>query len=277
MEISIPIARGLDLRIADHPQGRGDYATSSLPKGFLLAADGLDLAEEAVGFGFPVIKRGLQTLFPGCINLAVEQRGPIWTVQAAYTLNRVEKISTAGTRTVENGLLYAMKNILAGVIRRLPAFRGLLTALSSLLRELFHWETVYADSGFSTGVIVTYTLEEGTGKVSVEVDATGLTPDISEVVVMNELGAHPFDRYRDSSGAFLEGDQVGCWDEVTAGEAWFESRSSRVAFRLGQVAGARLFRGWELVGSRLAWAGFGYAFPPSLKRLRYVLTIERLA
>jgi len=277
MEINIPVARGVALKIADRPQERGDYATSSLPKGFLLVADGLDLAEEAVGFGFPVVKRGLQTLFPGRIDLTVEQQGPIWSVQAVYTLNRVEKISRAGTKTVENRLLYAIKNFMAEVIRRLPAFRGLLTAISSKLREMFHWETMYANSGFSTEVKVLYTLEQETGKVLIEIDTTALPPDISEVVVMNELGAHPFDQYRDSSGASLQGRQIGCWDEVTAEEAWFESRVPRIAFRLNQVEGTRLFRGWELVGSRLAWAGFGYAFPPSLQRLRYVLKIERLA
>jgi len=43
------------------------------------------------------------------------------------------------------------------------------------------------------------------------------------------------------------------------------------------VKGARLFRGRELVSSRLAWAGFGYSFPPSIKRFVYELGIERHA
>jgi hypothetical protein len=277
MDISIPIAPGMDLKIADRPQERGDYATSSLPKGFLLVADGLDLAEEAVGFGFPVVKRGLQTLFPGRINLRVDHPGPIWSVRAVYTLNLVEKISRVGTKAVENRLLYGIKNFMAELIRRLPMSRGLLTAISSRLREMFHWETVYADTGFSTEVKVIYTLAEETGKVLIEIDTTSLPPEISEVVVMNELGAHHFDHYQDSSGASLQGRQIGCWDELYTEEAWFESRARQVAFRLSQVEGTRLFRGWELVGSRLAWAGFGYAFPPSLQRLRYVLKIERLA
>jgi hypothetical protein len=277
MEINIPVTQGVELKIADRPKERGDYPTSSLPKGFLLVSDGLDLAEEAVGFGFPVVKRGLQTLFPGRLDLTVEQHGPIWSVQAVYTLNLVEKISRAGTKTVENRLLYAIKNFMAEVIRRLPMFRGLLTTISSKLREMFHWETKYANTGFSTEVKVVYTLEEETGMVLIEIDTTGLPPDISEVVVMNELGAHHFDQYQDSSGVSLQGRQIGCWDEIYAEEARFESRVPQIAFRLSQVEGTRLFRGWELVGSRLAWAGFGYAFPPSLKRLRYVLKIERLA
>ena len=88
---------------------------------------------------------------------------------------------------------------------------------------------------------------------------------LTEVIVMNEQGAHFFDQYRDSSGARLSGKEIGCWDEVTAEEASFASSTHRVAFNLPQVPGARLFRGRELIGSRLAWAGFGYSFPPTLQ------------
>jgi hypothetical protein len=46
-----------------------------------------------------------------------------------------------------------------------------------------------------------------------------------------------------------------------------------VAFSLGQAPGARLFRGRELVGARLAWVGFGYALPPTRRSFGYELTI----
>lgn len=93
---------------------------------------------------------------------------------------------------------------------------------------------------------------------------------------MNEQGAHSFNRYQDSSGVSIQGDEIGCWDEVNAEEAWFESSTHKIAFKLGQVKGARLFRGRELIFSRLAWAGFGYSFPSFINRLRYEIRIERL-
>ena len=43
-----------------------------------------------------------------------------------------------------------------------------------------------------------------------------------------------------------------------------------------QVEGARLYRGRELIGSRVAWAGFGYSFPAALGTITYELRIERL-
>ncbi len=276
MDITVPLSHGLILKIAHRLKEQGNYATSCLPKGFLLVSNSLGLAEEAVGFGFPVVKCGLQTLFPGSIELAFEQEGSTWSVQAVFRLNLVEKISRPGSGTMENRMLYATKNFMAAVIRHFPVVRGLLTSASSMLRKLFHWETIYTEADFSTEVKVVTTIEAETGRVSVEVDASALPPEITEVVAMNEQGAHFFDRYRDTSGIRLEGKAIGCWDEVTADEAWFESSACRVAFRLGQVEGARLFRGRELIGSRLAWAGFGYTFLPSIQKFRYELKIESL-
>ena len=99
--------------------------------------------------------------------------------------------------------------------------------------------------------------------------AASQSDSVTEVIVMNEQGAHYFDEYQDSSGNHLVGKEIGCWDEVSAEEATFSSSAQRIAFTVHAVPGARLFRGRELVGSRLAWAGFGYSFPPSVRRLRY--------
>lgn len=277
MEINVPLLHGLSLKIGESPGDGKTYPTGRLLKGFLLLDQGQELAEEAVGFGAPVIKRGLQTIFPGAVSLSLLRRGSIWDVTAVFKLNLVERFSRGGNENVESRLFYAVKNFLEVVIRRLPLLRGLLTATSSLLRRMFNWETTYADAGFSTEVKIHYTIEAETGKVTVEIDTKGLPPDITEVVVMNEQGAHYFDRYRDTSGVSLQREEIGCWDAVNAEEAWFESHVRHVAFSLERANGARLFRGRELVGSRLAWAGFGYSFPPSIKNLHYEMRIERLA
>jgi hypothetical protein len=54
------------------------------------------------------------------------------------------------------------------------------------------------------------------------------------------------------------------------------SSSQHISFSLPQVKGARLFLGRELIGSRLAWSGFGYTFPPGLNHFSYEVTIKRL-
>jgi len=277
MEINIPLFQGLSLKIADIPDDKKTYATGRLQKGFLLLDQDHELAEEAVGFGLPVLKKGLQTIFPGAVALTCQQRGSTWEITALFKLDLVEKISKRGNENVENKLLYPIKNFMAAVIRHLPIFRGLLTAISSLLRRMFNWETTYSDAGFSTELKILYTIEEETGRLTVEMDTGSLHPSITEVVVMNEQGAHYFDQYLDTSGVSLQREEIGCWDEVKAEEASFESSARRVLFRLGQVPGTRLFRGRELIDSRLAWSGFGYSFPPSIKRFRYEIKIEKLS
>lgn len=275
MGLNIPILPGLTLNFGD-PLSDQRYPTARLQKGFILLDEGIELTEEAVGFGVPVVKRGLQAVFPGNVAMTWLKEGPIWVVTAQYKLNLVEKISRGGNANVGGKSFYAMKDFLAEVIRRYPFFRSLLTNTSSMLRRMFHWKTSYAEEGVSTEVKMTYTIEAGTGRMMVDIDLGGVPPDLTDVVVMNEQGAHAFDRYRDSSGNRFQGEQVGCWDLVDAEEAWFESSTRKVAFKLSQVEGARLFRGRELIGSRLAWAGFGYTFPPSILRLTYKLIIERL-
>ncbi len=277
VEITIPMPAGLALKIGALTVSGKGYPTRRLQKGLILLQDGQELAEEGVGFGVPVLKRGLQTVFPGDIELASQRRDSVWQLTALFRLNLEEKIATPGRGSVKCKPLYAVKNSLAALIRRFPRLRGLLTATSNGLRRMLGWETTFEDAGFCTTVKMIYTVDSQTGTVEVEVDTSDLpTDNITEVVVMNEQGAHHFDRYLDSGGTFLRGKEIGCWDEVTAEEAAFISSAHRVAFTLERVKGARLFRGRELIGSRLAWSGFGYSFPPAVERFGYAVRIERV-
>jgi hypothetical protein len=277
MEITISLFSHLALKIGSEALQGDPYPTARLQKGLRLIQAGQELTEEAVGLGVPLLKRGLQTIFPGGVALAVAGEGQRQTVTATFNLNLEEKLARPGAGSVKNRALYALKNYLAALIRRIPPMRGWLTAVSNLLRWLSGWKTVFEAADFTASITVRYSIDCRSGVVDVEVDARSLPPgEITEVVIMNELGAHHFDRYQDSGGTCLRGDAIGCWDEVTAAEACFESTAQRLAFALRPVPGAKLYRGRELVGSRLAWSGFGYSFPPDLERLSYTVKIREL-
>ena len=278
MDINLPIFQDLALTISDKPGERRVYPTARLQKGLLMRSPGLDLAEEAVGFGLPVLKQGLQAIFPGNIKLDYLQRDSTWVVVAFYTMNLVEKIARPGKASLMSKAFYSAKNYLAALIRQFPPLRGPLTALSSALRRLFGWETTYEWAGFSTQVKMTYSIAEETRVLAIEADLGDVPQDkFTEAIIMNEQGAHTFDQYCDSSGTYLSGKKIGCWDEVIAEEASFTSSTQRVAFTLPRLAGARLFRGRELIGSRLAWAGFGYSIPPTTRKFNYTIRFEKLA
>jgi hypothetical protein len=265
---------------AGHAAAEGEgapltYPTGRLQKGFLLFDGPRDLAEEGVGFGVPVLKCGVQAVFAGGVDVEARDEGPVCTVRAVYRMDLVERLAGAGGETVAPRPLYAAKDALAALHRRVPAVRGLLTATSTALRRRFGWETMYVPVGLKAEVPVTSAVDRRDGSVRVEVDLTGLPGDVTEVAVMNEQGARAFDRFEDSGGAVLHGDAIGTWDEVTAAGARFVSPAYRVAFSIEPVDGAALRRGRELVGARLAWAGFGLTVPARRRGLCYGLRVGR--
>jgi len=254
------------------------FATGRLAGGLLLRDGDRDLAEEGVGFGVPILKRGLETIFPGRMDVSQRETNGERTITATFHLNMVERLAAPGSRSLSSPALYTAKNALAALHRRAPVLRAPLTGLSSALRRSFGWVTTFEEAGEGAATLtLTYTVVGARGSLLVAVDATALPADgATTVVVMNEQGAHAFDGYRDVSGRMLRGAAIGTWDEVTAPAASFVCDERRVAFSLGRVAGARLYRGRELIGSRVAWSGFGYSFPAALGTMAYELRIERL-
>jgi hypothetical protein len=270
----LPLADGLSLSLGDAP-GASDYPTGRLGKGLLLTDGGKELAGEGVGFGVPVLKRGLQTVFPGRVRPARVPATRGWGVRATFTMDLVERLSGPRGDTLTSAPLYAAKDVLAAVHRRFPALRRPLTAVSSGLRRAFGWRTAYVATASAGTVTVTYAATSA-GRVHVAVDLSALRTDgLTEAVVMNEQGAPAFDRYRDSDGAALSDGDIGEWQEVGAAEARFADSAAGVYFGVRRAPPARLYRGRELVGSRLAWAGFAYVLPPGVDRFEYDIEIGR--
>jgi hypothetical protein len=273
---SIGLQGGLSLQIGARPAADSAYPTRQLQRGLLLSVDGRGLAEEGVGFGVPVLKRGLQTVFPGGLEVEHRRADPPSEVKAVFRLDLVESLARPGRRSLDSRTMYAAKDALAALHRRAPRLRGALTATSSSLRKAFGWETVYEAAGSADRITVTYAIDAESGRVDVGVDLPDLSGHgVTEIVVMNEQGARYFDEYRDTDGTVLRGDEIGTWDDVVALGAGFVSTTDGVSFWLDQVPGACLSRGRELVGTRLAWAGFGYSLPPTVRRFAYSLRIAR--
>jgi len=126
----------------------------------------------------------------------------------------------------------------------------------------------------------TYAAGDRPCNVVVSADLSHLPDSVTEVVLMNELGADIFSRYVDSDGADLRGAGIGAWNQVRAATASFVAEQSGVSFTLDSdpdpdAPGVRLYRGREKARGRLAWAGFGYSLRPGPVAITYTLRIAR--
>ncbi len=100
MRLDFHLAAGFSLQIASGSGRESAYPTSRIQKGLVLYHGDEDLSEEAVGFGVPIVKRGLQTIFPGSVDLYLHGGNSLSLVSARYHLNLEERISRNGNGTV---------------------------------------------------------------------------------------------------------------------------------------------------------------------------------
>ena len=278
MDITFPFFQDICLRIGPVQTNGEDFPSSRLQKGLLLISNGQELAQEGVGFGVPVLKQGVKTIFSGEIELTCLHEGSHQEIAAIFFMNLEERLTSQSLGKIKSGSLYRIKNHLADLHRRFPLSRGPLTNISNMLRSIFGWQTIFEDAGCNYPVKVNYSADTNTRTIAVSGDLSGVPKDgVTEVILMNEQGAHYFDTYSDSSGLLLQGEAIGSWEKVTSGTASFLSNAYQLAFTLHQIDGASLYRGRELIGSRLAWSGFGYSLPPSSQLFTYTLGFDRLA
>jgi hypothetical protein len=276
---------GLALAVTDTPPAErpdpgapGPYPTSGLQKGLLLLDEGQELSSEGVGFAVPVLKRGPRAVFPGSAEITVHQGSPR-SLTVTFTMDRVERLGGRRRRLFLHRPLDEAREAFALLYRRVPLLRRPLLAASNGIRWLLHVRTRFEQTTPVAVVPVTCTAGEHPGEVLVCADLSRLPDTVTEIVLMNELGADVFRRYIDSDGADLRGAGIGAWNRVRAATGSFVAEESGVSFTLESdpdpETPARLFRGREVARGRLAWAGFGYSLRPGPPAFTYPLRIGR--
>jgi hypothetical protein len=273
-EIGIGLGEGWSLVIGSDGESFPHYPSGALQNGLVLRREGLDICEEGVGFGVPVLKKKWETVFPG--SMRILSHHPDNFILVEFDINRVERLSL-GARGLMGGFLNSLKEATATLHRRLAVLRRPLTAVSNLARRLFSIKTVFIDAPSAGTVLVSYSVNPLTHTVKVSMDARNLIEEkTDQLVMMNELGARRFPVYTDSNGLRLQGDGIGTWDEVSAVEAALLDPELGIGFTVRRLDNSRLYRGRELVPGRLSWAGFAYALPSTEKAIEYEIAIGGL-
>lgn len=271
--VRVEMAGDISLLMRYQSNYKGDFPASRIQKGLILACNGMDLSEEGVGFGVPVLKSGRETIFPGDAHITSVRDGNTTIVSVGYNMNLQERMEVRGRR-IKSGTFYRVKEYISGLHREYPWLRKVITGASGSLRCILGIRTVFEETKSIGTVRVVYTIGAGKSTVHVSVN-TGGVYGCTEMIIMNEQGATYFDRYRDSNGTSIAGEAIGTWDETYADEASFIDPLNNVKFTLQKVKGARMLRGRELVKSRLAWSGISYVIPPYVADFAYSIRIGR--
>ena len=261
--------------VLDPAGSHNGYPSSRIQKGITLACAGVDLCEEGVGFGVPVLRTELETIFPSAARL-VGSGGDPARVTVAYEMSLVGRVGAPGFRR-PGRLLAAANEVFARLHRGYPFLRTTLTTVSAVLTRSLGLSTVFESSRSRGTIICEYTVDVPGAQLGIHMDALGARRDgCVELILMNELGASRFTRYSDSDGLVLNGDEIESWSLVRAQRASLADPGTGISFSADRRPGARLYRGRELDAARLAWAGFAYVLPAMTGRFDYRLGMTRL-
>jgi hypothetical protein len=110
---------GISLHIQEASLEPFDYPTNRIQKGLRLAYRNVDLSEEGVGFGMPVLKFGHEAIFPGSRHIAFEKNEKMTIIKMDFDLNLVERKMLYERRKTTNLFIRSM-NIFADSTGNIP-------------------------------------------------------------------------------------------------------------------------------------------------------------
>ena len=261
--LPLKITERLSLKFYDDAdQCQGD--SLGLQKGLVLFVGAEPMSGEGVGFGVPAVKYSDQILFSTTATLARDKE-----LVKSFSMDAVHRVTWRG-KFIDNGVYRAIQHRLAETYRATSRFRPTLTRImqiQSLLGIKLSHQKIS-----SRGVVdVSYRLYGN--RLMITVDSSKLIDkDFMGLFVFNEQSAD-FNIYEDEL-VTLSDEKIGVWEEVKSQKASLTSQILRVTFSVENMAGARLFRGRELLKPRLNWSGFCYFIPPQVRQYGYSVRIN---
>jgi hypothetical protein len=252
--------------------GTGCFPTSRIQKGLVLELEDRDLSEEGVGFGMPVLKLGLQPVFPGSWRTSTREYNGLCLIEADFEMNLRARMLRRG-KIINNGLFCLAWENLSRIHREYPQFRKWISISSQALKKKFDLREEFSEEHALGYVRASYLISDSRIDVELKFPKVG---GCTELIVLNEQGANWFDTYQDSDGLILKGERIGSWNRIKATYASFIAPVNGIVFTLKRVEGARMFRGRELVTGSLAWSGLAYTLPPLTEKFAYSIELSRI-
>jgi hypothetical protein len=238
-----------------------------LHKGLVLLYRGRELIEEGVGFGVPVVKYSDKTYFPGKATVSIDDG----TLTKVYTLNMisVKKLGAAGY--IDDRLYSTLRRNFERLYLQ-KKLKGLFNKVMEV-RDALKVSTEFQMVKPRGKVTVTYSCQPSC--IGIHADYSELSLDVCrEMLMLNEQGSSYFQKYVDSDGSVLVGNQIGAWDPVNAGSASLQSISWPLKFSVSSRPGALLYRGYERTHRRFSWVGLSYSIKPNSTGFSYSIDLS---
>jgi len=251
--------------------GTDGFSTSIIQKGLVLELGDRDLSEEGVGFGLPVLKLGLQPIFPGSWSMSARENNGLCLIKADFEMNLRARIARRG-KIINNALFCLAWETSCRIHREYPQLRSLMSISSQKLKKKLDLKDVFSEESTLGFVRVSYLISDSNIDVELRFPRIG---DCTELIVLNEQGANWFDTYQDSNGLILKGERIGSWNQIEANHASFVDPVDGLMFTLKRAEGARMYRGRELADGSLAWSGLAYVLPPWTEKFIYSIELGR--
>ena len=258
-QATIRLQNGLRLLFRKPGLEPWEYPSCRVQKGLIISSNSHELVEEGVGLGLPIIRFGQVVFFPGNASISTQQEGSRVINRVSYNLNLITRRSLRWGSTIDSPYCYRVDVFFSRLHRRNPALRGALTWASCPIKLLGGMNTSFREIDSAGLVSVIYDTDVAEGIIHTSINLTGLKRDgCTEIIIANEQGANHFDLYRDSNGVTLKGKEIGTWDETLARQPSLVDSRDGISFSINEVRGAQIFRGREVLTSRLAWSGLNY-------------------
>lgn len=232
----------------------------------------IDLTEEGVGLGVPVVCSESRCRYPGSVRVQV---GDPRVYRYTYHLDLTDRVGLFWGR-MSGPPLDRAREWFSMLHRRRPATRRSIDTLATLARRFLGVTAWFGPAPFPVVVHVVYRVDPGGDAVEIEVDTRDAAGRGSaEISLMNESGGHHFTLCRDDVDVLQDG-SIGSWREVAGhwaamGDprtgAWFAVRSEGASVTGSGLT--RLYAGREVAEGRLAWAGVAVVLPPGVPGCAY--------
>jgi hypothetical protein len=253
------------LSVRLYPDCRPNHLeTSPLHKGLVLMYRGRELIEEGVGFGVPVVKYADKTYFPGKAAVSFDDS----SLRKVYTLNMVS-VKKLGGGYIDDRLYYVLRKNFERLYLQ-KKFKGLFNKVMEV-RDALKVSTEFQVVKPRGTVTVIYRCQES--RLDIHAGFELSLDGCREMLMLNEQGSSYFQKYTDSNGAALVGNQIGAWDRVDAGYASLKSIDGSLGFGVSSKPDAFLYRGFERTRKRFSWAGLSYSIKPCTPEFSYSIDL----